>query len=194
MSDVAAVVLAAGGSTRMGRPKQLLPWRGRSLLRHTADVALEAGCAPVVVVLGAMADRLRPELVGVPVAVVENPDWEQGPGTSVRVGLGAIGSADAVVYLVCDQPLVDAGHVRRLIDAHQTTGRPMAASEYGGTVGVPALFARPYFAELADLAPAAGAKRVLTRYPDLVAAVPFPAGECDVDTPADYERLTTGSA
>jgi CTP:molybdopterin cytidylyltransferase MocA len=87
VSDVAAVVLAAGGSTRMGRPKQLLPWRGRSLLWRAADVALEAGCSPVVVVLGAAADRLRPELDGIPVTVVENPDWEQGPGT--RSGPGS---------------------------------------------------------------------------------------------------------
>jgi molybdenum cofactor cytidylyltransferase len=79
-----------------------------------------------------------------------------------------------------------------LIIVHQTAGRPMAASGYGGTVGVPALFARPCFTEFADLSPAAGAKQVLTRYPDLVAAVPFPAGECDADTPADYERLTMG--
>lgn len=190
MSRVAAVVLAAGGSTRMGRPKQLLPWRGRSLLRHAVEVAREAGCDPVVVVLGAASDQLRPELDGVPVTVAENPEWERGPGTSVRAGLDAVGPADTVVFLVCDQPLVDAAHVRRLIEARQATGRPMAASEYGGTVGVPALFTRECFSALTAMDPAAGAKQVLTRQPDAVAAVPFPAGECDVDTPADYERLT----
>jgi molybdenum cofactor cytidylyltransferase len=191
VTQVAAVVLAAGGSTRMGRPKQLLPWRGRSLLRHAVDVACDAGCTPVVVVVGAAAEGLHAELVGLPVVVVENRNWEQGPGTSVRVGLSAIGPADAVVFLVCDQPFVGADHVRRLIDFHTATGQPMAASEYAHSIGVPALFAREYFPELAALAPDAGAKQVLTRHREQVAPVPFPAAECDIDTPADYERLTT---
>jgi molybdenum cofactor cytidylyltransferase len=190
VSDVAAVVLAAGGSSRMGRPKQLLPWRGKTLLRHTAEVALEAGCTPVVVVLGALADRFRSDLDVLPVTVVENPDWEYGPGTSIQKGLAAVESADAVVFLVCDQPLVDAAHVRRLVDAHRATGRPMVASEYAGTIGVPALFARACFPELEMVAPTAGAKQVLGRHPKAVAAVPFPGGTHDIDTPADYERLT----
>jgi len=188
---VAAVVLAAGGSTRMGRPKPLLPWRGRSLLRHAAEVARAGGCDPAVVVLGGAADRLRPELDDTQVTVVENPAWDQGPGTSVRAGLAAVGSADAVVFLACDQPFVDAAHVRRLIAAHRATGRPMAASEYGGTVGVPALFARAVFPELHRLAPAAGARQLLARRPDRVAVVPFPAGAIDLDTPEDYARWLT---
>jgi molybdenum cofactor cytidylyltransferase len=188
---VAAVILAAGGSTRMGRPKQLLPWCRRSLLRHVVDVAGEAGCDPVVVVLGAAADRLRPELDGLSVTTVENPEWEAGPGTSVRVGIGAVGTADAVVFLTCDQPFVDAGHVRRLIEAHRRTGQPMAASGYDGTAGVPALFAWPCFPELTGLAPQAGARQLLARYPRRVETVPFPAGAIDLDTPADYARWTT---
>jgi len=187
---VAAVVLAAGGSTRMGRPKQLLPWRGRTLLRHTVDVAAESNCEPVVVVLGAAADRLRAELDGLPVVTAENPNWESGPGTSIATGVIAIGPADAVVFLACDQPLVDAAHVRRLIDARRTTGRPMAASGYAGAVGVPALFARECFPDLRSLPPGAGAKHLLARRPDAVAVVPFPAGAIDLDTPDDYERFT----
>jgi molybdenum cofactor cytidylyltransferase len=191
MSQVAAIVLAAGGSTRMGQPKQLLPWRGRSLLRHTVDVAQEAGCAPLIVVLGAASNRLRLELAGMNVTLVDNPDWEQGPGTSIRAGLTALESTDAVVFLVCDQPLVDADHIRQLGKAQQATDRPMAASEYGGSIGVPALFTRDYFPALMSLTPTAGAKQLLTRHSDLVATVPFPAGEFDIDTPADYERLTS---
>jgi len=190
VSGVAAVVLAAGGSTRMGRPKPLLPWGGRSLLRHAVGVALDAGCEPVVVVLGAAADRLRAELDGIPVVTAENPDWELGPGTSVRAGVDAVGPADAVVFLACDQPLVDAVHVRRLIDARRASGRPMAASEYAGSAGVPALFARECFPDLRALPAGSGAKQLLARRPDLVAVVPFPAGTVDLDTPEDYERFT----
>ncbi len=192
MSGVAAVVLAAGGSVRMGRPKAMLPWGGRSLLRHAVDAAVGGECEPVVVVLGAAADRLRLELDGVPVVAAENPDWELGPGTSVRVGVAAAGPADAVVFLACDQPLVDAAHVRRLIDAHRASGRPMAASGYAGAAGVPALFARECFPDLGTLPPGSGAKLLLARRPEGVAVVPFPAGAIDLDTPEDYERFTRG--
>jgi molybdenum cofactor cytidylyltransferase len=178
----------------MGRPKQLLPFRGRSLLRHAVEAALTAGCDPVVVVLGANADRLRAELDGLAVTVVENAAWADGPGTSVRAGTAAAeaAGADAVVFLLCDQPLVDAGHVLRLVEARRESGLAMAASGYSGTVGVPALFARECFADLRATAPAAGAKQLLARAPDRVAVVPFPAGAVDLDTPEDYEQLTTG--
>src|SRR5947199_10199355 len=104
MNRVAVAVLAAGGSTRMGRPKQLLPFGGRSLLRHAAEAAVAAECGPVVVILGAGADRLRPELDGLPVAVAVNPEWELGPGTSVRAAVGAVELAaevGAIVFLLC---------------------------------------------------------------------------------------------
>lgn len=190
MTRAAVVVLAAGGSSRMGRPKQMLPVGGRTLLRRTAETALE--CGPAVVVLGAAADRLATELAGLPVSVVVNPDWAKGPGTSVAVGVAAVealsGPADAIVFLLCDQPAVTAENVRRLVAVHETTGASMVASGYGESVGVPALFAREWFAALKALDPAAGAKQLLARHPDRVAVVPFPAGAIDLDTPADYER------
>ena len=194
MRRVAAIVLAAGGSSRMGRPKQLLPFRGRTLLRHAVEVALEAGCDPVVVVLGAAADRVTLELAGLPVTAVVNPDWATGPGTSVRTGVAALPDAvDATLFLLADQPLVDAEHLRSLGDAHAATGLPMAASGYAGSAGVPALFARECFPDLFALDPAAGAKQLLARDPERVAVVSFPAGAIDLDTPADYERWATPS-
>jgi molybdenum cofactor cytidylyltransferase len=187
VTRAAVVVLAAGGSSRMGRPKQLLPVGGRTLLRRVAELAVE--CGPTVIVLGAAAGRLTTELDGLPVTVAENPDWDRGPGTSVAAGVKAVDeSADAVVFLLCDQPAVTADHVRRLIAAHETTGRPMAASGYGGSVGVPALFARELFPALRTLDPAAGAKQLLARNPERVAVIPFPNGAIDLDTPVDYER------
>ena len=189
---VAAVILAAGGSTRMGRPKALLPVSGVSLLRRA--VAAAVGCDPVVVVLGAAADRVRPELDGLAVTAVENPDWEQGPGTSIRVGVRAAGDADAAVFLACDQPLVDAAHICRLITAYRTGGRPMAASGYAGTVGVPAIFDRNCFPNLCALDPGAGAKKLLLLRADDVTVVPFPAGAIDLDSPDEYERFVTAEA
>jgi molybdenum cofactor cytidylyltransferase len=191
MNRVAVAVLAAGGSSRMGRPKQLLPFGDRSLLRHGVEVALAAECGPVVAVLGAEVERLRPELDGLPVEVLANGDWELGPGTSVRAAVDAVDAnprVGALVFLLCDQPLVSADHIHRLIEEHQTTGFPMVASGYAGTLGVPALFSRECFLALRALDPAVGAKQLLARRPDTVAAVPFPDGEIDLDTPEDYAR------
>ncbi|MDB5312399.1 MAG: 4-diphosphocytidyl-2C-methyl-D-erythritol synthase [Gemmataceae bacterium] len=191
VNPVAVVVLAAGGSSRMGRPKQLLPFCGRSLLRHSTRVALDAACGPVFVVLGARADQFVQEISGLPVTVVVNPDWERGPGTSVRAGVEAV-EADpgtwALVVTVCDQPLVSGLDIRRLIEAGQGTGRPMAAAEYSGSIGVPAFFARSCFSDLRGLEPAACAKRLLARRPDEVAVVTLPTAAIDLDTPDDYKR------
>jgi molybdenum cofactor cytidylyltransferase len=190
VTRTAAVVLAAGGSSRMGRPKQLLPFAGTSLVRHAARVALNAGCDPVCIVIGANADAVRPELDGFPVSLVSNPEWEAGPGTSVRAGVAALAAdVDAVVFLLCDQPLVTAEHVRNLATAHADTGLPIVASGYSGTAGVPALFARACFAEVLAVASDAGAKRVIACDPARVAVVPFPPAAADVDMPADYEQL-----
>jgi molybdenum cofactor cytidylyltransferase len=186
--SVAAVVLAAGGSSRMGRPKQLLTIGGESLLRRAARTALNVGCDPVVLVLGASAGVLRGDLFDLPVAVVDNADWEAGPGTSVRAGMSALEAAEAVLFLACDQPFVDVKHLWGLINAWRASGLPMAASAYADTLGVPALFAASYFARLRNLPACAGAKKLLVSRPEHVAAVSFPAGAIDFDTPADVAR------
>jgi molybdenum cofactor cytidylyltransferase len=192
MMRIAAVVLAAGGSTRMGRPKQLLPFRGQSLIHHAIDAALEAGCRPVVAVLGASAERIEADIARLEIIISMNPNWRDGPGSSIRAGVLAVEALtepiDAILFLLCDQPRVDATHLTHLIDAGQSSGKPMAASAYAGTLGVPALFGRECFRALLSLDPRYGAKQLLNRDPDSVAAVPFPGGSIDLDTPADYLR------
>lgn len=189
-----AIVLAAGASTRMGRPKQLLRFRGRTLLRSAALAALEGGCRPVVVVTGAHAELSRGELRGLGVREAFNADWETGMASSVRAGLSALleedAGAGAVVLLLCDQPFVTGGVVASLVNAHRATGRAAVASRYGGGFGVPALFARTLFAELSRLEGAAGAKQVITRHASDAHFLDFPAGETDVDTPEDFSRLS----
>jgi len=175
----------------MGQPKQLLRFDGQSLLRRTTAAALTAGCDPVVVVLGALGNPLRDELSGLPAIVLDNPDWEQGPGTSIRCGMTAIGTADAVTFLVCDQPFVDAEHLKRLIHAWRESGLPMAASAYADAIGVPALFDASCFADLRQLPPESGAKKLLLRHRERVAAVPFPGGAFDLDTPEDAQLAST---
>ena len=192
------MILAAGSSSRMGAPKQLLRFGGETLLRRAAVAALGAGCRPVVVVTGAHAELSRGELQGLDVREVWNALWETGMGSSVRAGVGALLEADAgtaaVVLLLCDQPYVTPEVVAGLVDAHRATGRQVVASRYGGSYGVPALFGRPLFAELARLGGSSGAKQVIKRHAPEAHFVPFPEGEVDLDTPEDYSRLLSTHA
>ncbi len=193
-AGVGAVVMAAGSSSRMGSPKQTLQFRGESLLRRAALAALGAGCRPVVVVTGAHAELSRRELDGLDVREVFNPHWETGMASSVRAGVEGLVSADAdadaAILMLCDQPHVTAEVISDLVAAHRATRRPVVASTYGGSFGVPALFGRTLFAELARLEGAAGAKQVIKRHASEAHFLPFPSGEVDVDTPDDFSRLT----
>jgi molybdenum cofactor cytidylyltransferase len=186
------IVLAAGGSSRMGSPKQLLPLAGQSLLRRAAAVAVATGCRPAVVVLGRDADALGGELAGLDLTAVHNADWSLGLGSSIRAGVAAVMSPGlaGVVVTLCDQPLVDLTAIAALIEAFHRTGAAAVAAGYAGTVGVPAVFGRAMFPALLSLDPAAGAKRLLGG-PDVV-AIDLPVAAVDVDTPADYQQLCEG--
>ena len=189
--QVGLVLLAAGASTRMGTPKQLLPYQGRSLIRHTAGVALASVCHPIVVVLGASAKLIEPELAQLAVQVVKNPWWEQGMSSSISVGMKAIAQMaplDAVVIALGDQPLISAATINQLVERYQHH-HAIIACEYSGTIGVPALFSRCLFQELINLEGAAGAKQVLKQHADSVLTIQVPEAAVDLDTPADYEQL-----
>lgn len=193
MRNVGAVILAAGGSGRFGQPKQLLSWQGESLVRRALRSASEAGCAPVTVVAGEARDRIEKELRGSSAAVVENPAWKRGVGTSIRCGLLHLRSSwpepNAVVLLACDQPFVDPSVIQSLIAEWENSRKPMVACSYAGTLGIPALFDRACFEELLALPDDSGAKALIESRPDDVASVEFEKGAIDIDTPADFERL-----
>jgi molybdenum cofactor cytidylyltransferase len=190
---VAALLLAAGNSSRMGRPKQLLDYHGRPLLRRVAETALAAKLSPVVIVLGAWAAEIRPTLAGLAVDVLENPDWPRGMGTTLRVGITHLLQTPtpptAVLLMLCDQPLVGPDHLAALIAEHEHTGKPLVAAAYEGTYGVPALVGQFYFEELQNLPAAAGAKLIFARHPRDLATVPIPEAAFDVDDPDAYEQL-----
>ena len=192
---VALLLLAAGASTRMGRPKQLLPYHGRTLLRHAAETAVVAGCTPIVLVTGALHDELLAEIVGLPILAVHNPDWETGMASSIRAGLTAVAAAAprAVLVMLTDQPLVTPELLRQLIVQQQATQAPIVAAAYGETLGVPAIFDKSLLPELLKLQGAQGAGRLIARLGAAVGQVAFPAGLLDVDTPAQYTALLQGS-
>ncbi len=203
MSPIALILLAAGGSARMGQPKQLLMYKGQTLLRRAAQQAAAAGCNPVIVVLGSSAPAMRTELKDLPVQIIENPNWQNGMGTSIRAGIQAIipspgtpgegqgeGALSAVIITLCDQPLVDSAALTQLINLHHTTNRPLIAAQYANTLGVPALFSQKFFPALASLPDNAGAKQILLKHAAEVLPVPMELAATDIDTPLDYQQLT----
>jgi molybdenum cofactor cytidylyltransferase len=190
MASFATIILAAGASTRMGRPKQLLPIQGHSLLRQVTETTLVAG-GPVVVVLGAYQEQIQPQIRDLPVQIVANPDWSRGMGTSIGCGVNALleqtTPLKAVILLLCDQPFVSPSLLTQLRELYIATQAPIIASAYADTCGVPALFSAQLLPELARLEPQAGAKAILQRYRAKLVTVDFPLGEIDVDTMDDYQ-------
>ncbi len=190
MPVVGVIVLAAGGSRRLGTPKQLLrDASGETLITRAVQTAVASVCRPVVAVLGAAEDAIRPALDGLPVTVAVNPDWQTGMAGSLQVGLTALGEVDAALVMLCDQPGVTQALLNSLVDTYHSTGHALIACEYGGTLGVPALFARSLFPELMALRGEQGARRILQSYAGPLARVPFAEGLSDVDTAADMARL-----
>lgn len=195
---VAAVILAAGGSTRFGAPKQLLPWQGRPLIAHVADMAWMAGLSPVVVVVGAEAEQVTPALAGREVQVLRNYRWPEGMSASLNLGVAALPSTvEAAIFLPVDQPLVDARFLRSLVAYWQQHDAgivvPVGREERRGT---PVLFARRYFAELAQLSGDIGGRALFAQYADDLVTMPVadPDVLTDVDTPAVYEALSARQA
>jgi molybdenum cofactor cytidylyltransferase len=190
---IGAVVLAAGESSRFGQPKQLIQFRGKNLVRRIIDAACEAGCLPVVVVIGSDGERVARELEHVGVIGVQNRNWQRGIGSSIRAGVQVlidnVPDVEAIVLLVCDQPAVDARVIERLISLRETTKKSIVASSYADTLGVPALFDRSLFQELLSLSDEAGAKSIILRNRERVAQFPFPEGRSDIDTLDDWEKL-----
>jgi molybdenum cofactor cytidylyltransferase len=189
---VAVVLLAAGGSTRLGRPKQLLVYRGTTLIRRMAEAALRSRAQSVVVVLGAHAARVRPALHGLPLQVVENLEWESGISSSIRAGIRTVPpSCQAILFMAVDQVYVTADLLDRLLSIYEESATPIVASSYAGTRGIPVLFARTLFPLLLSLAGDSGAKQIIEAHAHETATVDFPRGSIDLDRPEDLQELPT---
>lgn len=183
---LSGVLLAAGGSRRLGRPKQLLEWQGEALVRRAARAALEAGVDELVVVTGAERDATAAALAGLNVRLAPNERWREGIGTSIAAGVGAA-SGDAVLLLLADQPGVDAPLLAELVAAREA-GHERVACAYAGVVGAPALFAAP--ADLDALRGLSGDRgaQALLRDGRAVHVVPAERAAHDIDDEADWQR------
>lgn len=190
---MAAIILAAGASRRMGQPKQLLLYRGQTLLSHITQIAISSYCSPVIVILGANGAKIEPEIVRFPITIVKNNYWDKGISNSISCGINYIqkqySNIDAALFLTCDQPFVSVNLIEQLISAYHVTNKPIIASRYGETLGIPALFSRGFFSPLMQLKGDRGAKKIINQHPHLVNEIDFPQGKFDLDTLDNYQQL-----
>lgn len=189
---ISGVILAAGRSSRLGRPKQLLPLGGRPLLAHTIQHAIASNLDEVVLVLGHEAIRIGDAVGAWGQRLVINPDYASGQSSSLKVGLGALDpTTEAVLFLLGDQPQVTTETIDALLHAFRETGGPIVAAEYDGMIGNPVLFGRELFPDLARLSGDEGARALVRASSASVVRIPVGNGEPprDVDTEADYAAL-----
>lgn len=185
MRKIGGVILAAGGSTRMGEPKQLLEVGSELLVHAAVRAALEGGCDPVCVVTGHARAEVEAAVCDLRPLLVHNEYWQRGMGSSIRLGVRAVQPVSAVVVLASDQPAVTGETIRALIECHAQVGQPIVASHYSDTLGIPALFGQSCFMELQSLPDERGAKAVIEALPTRVMPFHFPGGAFDLDTPED---------
>ncbi len=182
--EVHALVLAAGGASRFGSPKQLAEVNGRALLKRALDQAAAVCPGLVTVVLGAYAEQTQALCGGV--TAVRNSAWRNGMASSLRTGVQALpDSADAVLVMLCDQPAVATGQYATLVETWREHRAAPIAAAYAGTLGVPAVFPRRMFTDLCDLQGDKGARAVLAKCRDEVISVAVPEAAHDVDFPED---------
>ncbi len=187
IGKVAAVVLAAGASSRFGSPKQLLDWQGQPLLRHVVLQTLSAPVQQVVVVVGAHFEEVAMILQGLPVTMVYNRDWEQGQSTSMQAGLRACApETQAVLFVLGDQPALPSELSQRLVAAHRQTLAPIVAPRHLGRRGNPVLFDRACFGELLSISGDSGGRSLFKKHADQVVWIETgPETLDDIDRPED---------
>jgi molybdenum cofactor cytidylyltransferase len=189
-TGIAAVVLAAGSSRRMGRNKLLLDLGGQSVLRTAARAAVDAGLQPVTVVLGHEAERVAAELAGLPCRTVVNPDHLRGVATSLHAGVKSLPpESSALVVVLGDMPFVTAAMIRSLVERYQATGARVVVSRYGDVEAPPTLFDRSVFPELLSVGGDRCARVVARRHESEGAVMAWPAGALrDLDVADDYAQ------
>ncbi len=192
------VILAAGGSTRLGFAKQLVELNGTSLLSRITGEAVASVCNPVVVVLGSRAEQIRPAIDGMPVVVIVNEHWETGMGSSIRCGVAALlnkePDLDAILLALCDQPKITAAVLDLLVSTQSASAKSVTAAEYAGTLGTPAVFSEAIFPELLALPDAAGGRSIINRHQPEITRLPVPEAEFDLDTAEDLKRMKDHSS
>jgi molybdenum cofactor cytidylyltransferase len=188
------MILAAGPSHRFGKPKQLLEFKGKTLIENSIDNAMASNIGPVVVVTGANYSKFERVLKKIDgIKIVHNKAWNKGLSASIQKGLKytqrVFPNLYAVIVLLCDQPLITHEHIIDMVRSHYTYGKKIIASGYGGSYGVPVFFHKTIFGYLDKITNKDGAKSIISKLKQDVHVIPNPDAEFDIDTPEDYKRL-----
>ena len=188
------ILLAAGSSSRLGKPKQLINYQSKTLIQYSIDEVNKSQAEGLVVVLGSNPELIQTGFEPSSAPFIINSDWQHGMSTSMQAGLRFLMEKEVinqVVLMLCDQPFVDASLLDQLITAKYTSGKGIVAASYSNTFGVPALFDRRYFEELLQLTGSEGAKKVIFNHQAEVHALDFPLGAVDLDTEEDVNQFLT---
>jgi molybdenum cofactor cytidylyltransferase len=193
-TNIGVILLAAGSSSRLGTPKQLLQYEDETLLQHSLQVARASNVNPIVVVLGAKAELIMSRIdVGSSIVVI-NDKWQEGMASSIRCGINSLlkesPGIEGAILMVCDQPFIYPDLLLQLITKQQLTGKPIITSSYADTFGPPTLFHKTIFSELLQLKGDVGAKSILRLNASELEFISFPEGVIDIDTDADYQKLS----
>jgi len=190
--ETGILILAAGNSSRLGEPKQLLHFKGKSLLRNVAEEALKISKA-VIVVTGSNHTEISKEIEDLKIVITENKNWDEGMGSSINIGLkqllDSFPTIENCIISVCDQPFIDASVFSELIQMQKDSQKGIVASKYSETLGTPVLFSKKYFKDLSNLSGYEGAKKLLQKFKDDIAEISFEKGAIDIDTQDDYQKL-----
>ena len=193
VKNCATIILAAGQSSRLGQPKQLLKYQNKTLLQHAIDTAKQSSVQSILVVLGSSADTILKETDTTGISVIINDDWQSGMASGILCGVKELQTLDVTIdgaiLMVCDQPFVTPDLLNSLMGKQKETGKPIIASQYGDTIGTPALFHKQFFPELMELKEDRGAKKIMMQNNNLLTTIFFPQGSIDIDTIGDYEAL-----
>lgn len=193
MSTLPVILLAAGESSRLGSPKQLLVYKGKTLLEHAIHIARAAHYGPVIVVLGAFVDQINSVVEGLDIEIVVNDRWKEGMGSSLQVGITylteSFPSASACLTMLCDQPLLTSQHLADLRRKWEQGDSLIVATKYGDTVGVPIVWDAQYFPRLVHISGQIGARKLLAQYGTDVSSISFEPAARDIDTMEDYSDL-----
>ena len=185
------LILAAGNSSRLGSPKQLIKFEGKTLIERIAETALSIS-EEVLIVLGGNSELISPKLERFEntISTIFNPDWQEGMGKSIRLGVDELAhKSDLILILLSDQPFISKVLLQNMLQTYANSQNPIVACVYKNTLGVPILFDKSMFQELLKLSGDKGAKSFLHLYEDKISMIDFPAGIIDIDTTEDVEKL-----
>lgn len=187
------IILAAGNSSRLGRPKQLLKYKGKTLLDLVTAEALKIPTTPTVVVLGAYSKEILNHHTYLEIAYIVNPNWQTGISSSIAAGMSAIGNQskeiENVIIAVADQVFITSKVFEKLLQKRKLSSKGIIASSYAETVGTPVLFSKKYFEKLLSLTGNTGAKSIVQLNMEDTEIIPFELGHIDIDTETDYNNL-----